>query len=331
MPERLVFPGKQRVELEAFDPPAPDNGQVKVKTLCSLISTGTENIVFNRLFDTGTHWDNWVKYPFYPGYAVVGEVIEKGSEVEGLKPGDRVVLRAGHASHHVVPADRVFAVPEGIKAESAPWFALAKITFMGARAARHALGDDVLIIGAGPIGQMSIRWAAASGAETIVVVDPMEKRLAMAKRGGATAVIGQSIGESEAEIRKANHGELPRVVLDTTGNPKVLAAALPLVVKHGRMVLMGDTGTPAGQHLTSDVIMKGVTIVGAHDSHETPEWQASRIYRLFFELAATGRFDLDGLNTHVFRPDQCSEAYEVANTQRDQTMGMLFDWRSPSA
>ena len=57
-----------------------------VRINLSLMSTGTENIVFNRLFDPGTHWDEWVKYPFYPGYTAVGTVESTGADVTGLKP-----------------------------------------------------------------------------------------------------------------------------------------------------------------------------------------------------------------------------------------------------
>lgn len=45
------------------------------------MSIETENNVFNRLFEPGTGWDNWVKYPFYPDYAVMGEVEKAGLKV----------------------------------------------------------------------------------------------------------------------------------------------------------------------------------------------------------------------------------------------------------
>lgn len=62
---RLSFPEKQKVQIEVFELPPLQEREVLVKTALSLMSTGTENIVFNRLFEPGTHWDNWVKYPFF--------------------------------------------------------------------------------------------------------------------------------------------------------------------------------------------------------------------------------------------------------------------------
>jgi len=326
MAERLVFTGKQAVEVETFDVGGPGKGEVRVRTLKTLISIGTETIVYNRLFDEGTHYDTWVKYPFYPGYSCIAEVEAVGDDVEGLAAGDRVACRKGHASHHVVPADEAYPVPEGLGAGEAAWFALGKIAFMGAKAVRYGLGERVLVIGAGPVGQMTVRWANAGGAETVIVADPVGARLDMAAAGGASVTIPKGADACEEDVRAANGGELPDVVVDTTGNPVVFAAALGLARRFGRVLLLGDTGRPAGQHLTPDVVLKGLTIVGAHDPHVTQEWTEARIVGLYFRLVETGRFRIAGLNTHKFSPDACKEAYELVSQKRGETMGVVFDW-----
>jgi len=239
---RLVFRGKQQVELEEFRFSGLGENEVRVRTALSLMSTGTENIVFNRLFDAGTHWDHWVKYPFYPGYSFVGTVEEVGAEVSRLKPGDRVAYRTGgHASLAQVPEEKCYPIPDGVPFEQAVWFALAKIAFMGARAAEHRLGDRVLVIGAGPIGQMSVRWAAAAGAGAIYVVDTAEHRMPLAAAGGASQTIVASIDGAKEAILKAGGGRLPGVVIDSTGNAKVFSSALALAADRGRVVIIGDT------------------------------------------------------------------------------------------
>jgi 2-desacetyl-2-hydroxyethyl bacteriochlorophyllide A dehydrogenase len=324
--QRLVFPGKQKVLIEDFDPGQPGKGQVLVRTHLSLMSTGTENIVFNRNFDPGTHWDNWVKYPFYPGYAMVGVVEEIGEGVTTLKPGQRVAYRNGHRSHDVVSAEACFPIPDNVPFEQAAWFALGKITFHGALAAGYHLGDSVLIIGAGPIGQMTIRWARAAGAASIVVVDTAAIRMPLAKAGGATALIEKSITDARDAVLEAGGGVLPRLVIDGTGHAAVFSAALGLTANFGKVVVLGDTGAPGQQKLTSDVITRGLTIIGAHDGHETATWTSKTIIRYFFTLAATGRFPLEGLTSHVFAPLDCAEAYATANRDRAATMGLVFDW-----
>jgi len=324
---RLVFTGKQQVHLEAFDLAPPQAGEVLVRTRYSLMSTGTENIVFNRQFDPGTHWDRWVKYPFYPGYALAGVVEAVGKNVASLKVGDRVGFRKGHCSHALVSEAGCYKIPDALPLEQAVWFPLAKIAFNGSLAAKYQMGDSVLIIGAGPIGQMSTRWATAAGAASIVVVDALETRLALATAGGATAVIAGGIDQIREALLAANGGKLPRVVIDTTGNAKVFATALTLAADFGQIVVLGDTGTPTQQCLTSDVITRGLFITGAHAVHTTPQWNERTTTEFFFTLAPAGRFSLEGLNSHVFDPADCENAYAIANHDRGSTMGILFDWK----
>ncbi len=326
MSKRFAFLGKQSVVFEEFGLSRPQQHEVKVRTLASLMSTGTENIIFNRLFEKDSHWDRWIEYPFYPGYSVIGEIEELGPDVEGLKKGDRVAIRAGHASHHLVKDAGCTLIPDKMDPKVAAWFALAKIAFMGAKAAQYSLGSGVLIIGAGPIGQMSVRWANAAGVYPILVADTELMRLELAKNGGATHVMNQAITGDQSLVSAAMGGNLPSIVIDTTGNAQVFSLALPLVAKFGRIVLLGDTGFPAQQHLSSDVILNGLTIVAAHDSHITSEWTEARVFKLFFDLCHTNRFSLDDLNTHVFKAAQCTEAYRIANEERGKSLGIVFDW-----
>ncbi|MDR1191466.1 MAG: zinc-binding alcohol dehydrogenase [Verrucomicrobiales bacterium] len=324
--KRLVFTGKQQVQLENYEPEPLGARSVLVKTAVSLMSTGTENIVFNRWFEAGTGWDDWVKYPFYPGYAAVGTVAAVGAEVTTLQAGDRVAYRLGHRSHAVVDAAECYPIPAGIPFEQAVWFALAKITFIGARSAGYRLGDHALIIGAGPIGQMETRWAAACGVQKLIVADAMPSRLALATAGGATAVLAGNIGEARAAVLAAGDGQLPRVVVDSTGNHKVFVETQRLARDFGRIVLLGDTGEPSKQTLTHEVMRRGLVITGAHDCHDSAEWNNTTINRFFFQLVAAGRISLAGLNSHRFTPEQCAEAYDIANRARASTMGIIFEW-----
>jgi len=324
--QRIVFTGKQQVELEEYPIPLPSEHEILIRTECSLMSTGTENIVFNRLFDPGTHWDEWVKYPFKPGYASVGKVIE--SRILELPAGTLVTHRKGHCSHAVATVAECVKVHADVAPKDAAWFALAKIGFHGALVAEYNLGDSVLVIGAGPIGQMSVRWAKAAGAAAIIVADTAAGRLELAKSGGATLAIPEPIEKARDAILSGTGGKPPRVVIDSTGNEDVFAQALALAADFGRVVILGDTGRPAAQRLTNDVITRGLTVVGAHDGHNTAEWNLATITDLFLSLVRQNRFSLAGLNTHRFLPSDCKRAYETANVERASTMGILFDWNA---
>jgi 2-desacetyl-2-hydroxyethyl bacteriochlorophyllide A dehydrogenase len=322
---QILFTGKSQLELATNELPELGPEQVLVRTEVSLMSTGTENICFNRLFAPGTHFDKWVKYPFEPGYCTIGIVEKVGENVKCVKVGDRIGHRRGHASHHIIGEDNCFPVPKGIAPEHAVWFPLAHITHNGTRSVGFKLGDRVAIIGAGPIGQMTMRWAIACGAEQTLVLDAMKTRLDIAKKGGATFTLGVSVFDAKEQVEEMLEGA-PDVVVDATGNAKVFDAALGLVKTQGRILLIGDTGTPAEQRLTPDVVCRALSIHGAHDATRFPDRDPQGIARLFFRLLQSGRFSLEGMNTHFFEPEQAEDAYRVANQARETTMGIIFRW-----
>lgn len=325
MARRIAFTGKNELVLEDFTPGPPGPDEVALETLYSLVSTGTESTCLNRHFESGTHWDRWVQYPFYPGYTVVGRVTHVGQAVTNIKVGHRVCTRLPHCSAGVVPADSCVPVPDQVPDPLAPWAKLAQIAFTGVRAADYRIADTVLVIGAGPIGQMSVRWAHVAGVEAVAIVDLISQRLTLAKKSGASIQTLDHLPSDANTYRELLEGSLPTCVIDTTGNPVVLPHALGAVRNRGRVVLLGDTGMFHSQHLTSDVVTRGVTIVGVHHTSGLPELAA--VYRYFFKLLLEGRFSMSGMNTHEFSPQDCREAYDLVNTSRGETMGILFKWQ----
>src|SRR6201999_864397 len=116
------------------------------------ISTGTETICYGRRFLPGTHWDNWVKYPFATGYSQVGVVEAVGAGVEQYKAGDRVCSVFEHRQFVVGPASSFFPVPDGVDDRDAAWFTLSYIVQNGVRRGAHELGQDYVVVGLGPLG-----------------------------------------------------------------------------------------------------------------------------------------------------------------------------------
>jgi 2-desacetyl-2-hydroxyethyl bacteriochlorophyllide A dehydrogenase len=329
----IIFTGKDQVQvIEEEALPPPGTGEILVQTTRTLISTGTEGIVLGRKFSPGTHWDGWVKYPFRPGYSHVGHVSAVGEGVTEFKIGDRVATRAPHTSVGRVKAIHAVRIPDGVSDEDATWTALGKIAQIGVRAAEHRMGDAVAIIGLGVVGQLVAQYVRLMGAAEIIAIDPATMRLEMAKTHGATVTLAVPANEAIAEVRRVTDSRGARVVYDVTGHPAVFPEALRMTADHGRLVLLGDTGTPELQHLTSDVIRRGLTIVGAHDRHApadpTPgiEWDARRVYELFLNYVARRQMRVADLVTHRFKPDQAVDAYAMLDKQRDKAMGVIFEW-----
>lgn len=329
MPSRIVFSGPRQALLQNVDLPLPGPNNLLLRSEVSLISTGTELTAFNHSFAAGTHWDAWVKYPFQPGYATVARIMKAGKNIRRGKIGDKVVARVPHASHHVVKEEQVTLVPDTVADEEAVWFAMAKIAFTGVVAAHLPMGAKVAVAGAGPLGQMVVRWASNSAAAELVVIDRNEKRLALAREGGATATVARRLQPEEIDpVIAGLGGWRPEVIFDCTGNPAVLAAALGLAADHGKIIILGDTGFPELQRLTSDLVWRGVSILGVHDLHAQSQWGDEReIFQLFFRSLSRGRFSTAGLITHKFGPRQAQQAYLLAEKKKGDTGGILFDWR----
>ncbi len=327
MPKRIIFPEKGKVALESFDLSPPGPGDLIVRTLYSLMSIGTETIILHQKYDPDTHFAQMFSFPqLQTGVQAVGEIEQLGDGVSEFSPGERVFMRMAHGSHQVLPAIQCSAVPEGIDLKSACWCGLAKTAFRAAWVGRFNLGGNVLIIGAGPVGQMAIRWANAAGVGTVAVVDLSGFRLGHAVKGGATHTMRGDVAQHLEQIRKINAGKGPSLVIDSTGNPAVFRHALAAAAQFGKVVLLGDTGFPSRQCLSSDVMTKGLTIQATHDSHDRDGWTQRRIDTLFFRCVKNARFDLSGLITHEFSPEDCEAAYSLAQQQRDHAMGILYDW-----
>jgi 2-desacetyl-2-hydroxyethyl bacteriochlorophyllide A dehydrogenase len=330
---KIQFTGQSALRIATGPVPTPAAGQLLLQTTRTLISTGTEGICFTRNFAPGTHWDGWVKYPFDPGYLQVGQVIALGPGVTGWNIGDRAVTRAGHASHALVSADQVLHVPDNVPDDDAVWMGLGKITQLGVRAAEHVLGDDVVIVGLGLLGQLVVQYVRLMGARRIIAIDTAPLRLEMAQRHGATHTLSMTAADALPRIKEITCGRLADVVYDITGFPAVFASALPLARRFGKVVLLGDAGSPHLQTLTPDVVTRGVRIVGAHDSHapatatDREPWTERAIYELFLTYLSRGQVQVRDLVTHRFQPQQAPEVYAMLQTPQRQTcMGVMFEW-----
>ena len=328
---RIVFPARSQVRLEPFEIRGPGEAEVLVRTRYSLMSIGTETTILHAKYAPETHFAARFSFPqLKTGVQAIGTVEAAGSAVDEFKVGDRVFMRMAHTSHWTLPAAQCSPVPEDVDLKSACWCGLAKTAFRAAHAAPFALGGNVLVIGAGPVGQMAIRWAKCAGVQTIAAVDLSSLRLALAVRGGATACFHGPLNELQSSLPGTAEREAFDIVVDTTGNAAVFSRAFAIVSPFGKLVLLGDTGYPSEQCLTSDVMTKGLTIVATHDHHDRGGWTQRRIDALFFKLVRDGAFALDGLITHEFSPEDCEAAYALASDHREAAVGVLFDWARTS-
>ena len=323
----VVFTGKDEVSVQPVQSPGPGPGELLIQTTRTLISAGTECICLQRKFSPGTHWHAWVQYPFYPGYCGVGKVREAGPGVEGFEPGARVALWSKHLQFATAAADRAVRVPETVGDEEAAWYPMAAIAQHGFRLANVQLGETVVVVGLGMLGQLVVQYARLAGAREVIAIDPAAPRLELARRFGATRGVAVPVAEALDVVRDITGERLAEVLFDMTGHPEVFAASQGLLGNFGRLVLIGDTGAPEQQRLTSDCIKKNLQILGAHQSLAAGRpWNHARMGELFLQYVQEGRMNVKDLISHRFAVEKAPEAYDLLTTRRSEAMGVVLQF-----
>jgi 2-desacetyl-2-hydroxyethyl bacteriochlorophyllide A dehydrogenase len=343
---RVVFVAPRRVEIEEVRLAAPGRGQARVRGEWSLISAGTEMTAYRGEFPPGdSAWARYVRYPFRPGYSVVGRV-EAVGEGCALNTGERIVVEGAHSSHLLVdaPSDdggvgassthtpsRPLALPAAVRPEDGVFHALARVAMQGVRLAGVELGASVAVIGCGLVGQLALRLCRVAGALRVVAVDRSPARLARAQAAGADVALAADAADLAERLAAANDGRLADVVIDATGDPAAFVAATRLTRDLGRVVLLGSPRGPVTVDLHDDVHTRGLVVVGAHAS-TTPRqetaltpWSMERNVRLFFAFLAQGRLAVHDLVSHRFPLTAAADAYALLERDPEAALGVLLD------
>jgi threonine dehydrogenase-like Zn-dependent dehydrogenase len=328
----IVFPEAGRVAVVEEDVGPPGRGEVLCRARQSLVSLGTEGNCLRGVYDPGTYWEEYIRYPFRPGYSMVAEVVAVGAGVTSHKPGDRVTSWAPHCEWFASGDDRLFPIPDSISDEEATWATLARTTQIGVRRAELELGETAVVVGLGILGQLVTQYLALSGTRRLIVIDPVAKRRELALANGATDAIGLPVGDARDEVARITGGAMADVIFDITGHPAVLAPASLLLRKLGRLVLLGDSPTPSRQALGPRIVGDSIAILGIHGmmypAAATPfnQWSAAAMTSLFFDYLLSRRMNVAALITHRVSPFDADEVYSAIAQRPETALGVLFDW-----
>jgi 2-desacetyl-2-hydroxyethyl bacteriochlorophyllide A dehydrogenase len=328
----IVFPEPGHVELLEEDVAPLNPGEVLCRALLSLVSLGTEGNCLRGVYDPGTYWEEYIRYPFHPGYSMAAIVVAVGEGVTRHRIGERVTSWAPHSEYFVQPEDQLFAVPEGLRDKEAVWATLARTTQIAVRRAELVLGETAVVVGLGVLGQLVTQYLRLCGAHRVIVIDTAQKRLDLASANGATHAIALPVGDAREEVARITRGKMADVVFDVTGHPAVLAPASLLLRKLGRLVLLGDSPTPSLQHLGPRIVGDSIAILGIHGMMypdlATPfnQWTAEAMTALFFDFVQSKRMNVASLVTHRLSPLDADEVYNTIARQPDAALGVLFDW-----
>lgn len=323
--KRIVFPRASEVDIEDFRMPGPQSRQVLVETVNSLISPGTETAWLNALPNTP------MTFPQYPGYSNAGMISAVGEGVIGIHVGDKVFSAQPHATHVVCAESAVSKIPDGISFEEATFTYLVEIALQGIRKARIELGEAVVVIGLGLIGQLALQLARMCGALPAIGIDLLGNRVALAKELGADYVINSKDADVKENVRAITDGKGASVIIDATGSPLTPPTAISLARKFGRIILLGSTRGETKFNFYS-AHLEGISIIGAHivtrpNTDSSPGlWAPADERALALKLLSQGKVNVRDLVTTRMPFTEARKAYKMLADQKDSVTGILLIW-----
>ncbi len=265
-----------KLRIKTVPDPGVQPNTLLVRTLCSLISAGTErqmvgfaqsNIVakakarpdlVKKVLDkvgrdgaiaTLKSVVARLDEPLPLGYSAAGVVAEVGPGLEGQYTIGQIVAMAGagianHAEFNVVPGNLVVPVPNDVPAEEACFSTICSIAMHAVRLASVQLGDVVAIIGAGLVGQVAAQIARLGGGR-VIVLDYNSRRLELAKANGAEATIQLGSGSPQENILDITRGiGCDKVLIAAaTQSSEPFETAAEIARDRATVCLVGITGT----------------------------------------------------------------------------------------
>lgn len=179
------------------------------------------------------------------GYSCSGVVVAVSPEVTRFGPGDRVACcGAGYANHaavNCVPQNLVAKLPEAVSFEEGAFCTLGAIALQGVRRSGVALGDRILVLGLGLVGQLTVQLLRASGA-VVIGVDARSERVERARSLGMEMGFHTLERDLAAGVLERTDGRGADAVIVTaaSGDAGLLNLAFDACRRKGRVVLVGD-------------------------------------------------------------------------------------------
>lgn len=269
-------------------------------------------------YEHGRIGDLVVENPLVLGHESAGEVVDVGTNVSTLDPGDRVALEPGvpcrRCSHcmggdyHLCEDVRFMATPphDGSFTEYVSWpedfayklpknvsiteGALCEPLSVGIHACRRgnvATGDTVLVTGAGPIGLMMLEAARAAGATDIILTDIVDEKLAFARDRGADLAVNVAEDDLEAAVNQYTDGVGADVVVEASGAVSSIQSTLDVVRRGGTVVLVGLANEATVPFDVLDIIDNELDVLGSFRYKNT--------YPAAIDLLADGVVDVEGI------------------------------------
>jgi polar amino acid transport system substrate-binding protein len=352
--------------------PALQKGRVLVRTVASLISAGTERaaveLVSKGLVQEARQRPDLVKAVVQKvknegllntfasvrdkmaasqslGYSASGIVAAVAEDVSEFQVGDRVACAGvGYASHAEVlsvPKNLCVHLPEGVSFESGAYGTLGAIALQGVRLTEPTLGESVVVIGLGLVGQLTVQLLKANGCR-VFGLDLDQARVALALELGADkASVSSETSAKEIETWTRGHGADAVLITAATDSNEPVELAARVSRLKGRVIVVGMTGMniPRAPFFSRELklVISMSYGPGRYDpeyeerGHDYPlpyvRWTEKRNIESFLELIGDGRINIERLTTHRFPIAEADRAYQLISGElREPNLGVVLNY-----
>lgn len=361
-------------EVKVLDVPAPaaQRGRVLVRAAASLISAGTERMTVDAarkgLLHRARENPDKVKQVLQRarsegvintvnavltklgsstalGYSASGIVVGTGPDVTEFRMGDRVACAGvGYASHAEVlsvPKNLCVRLPEETSFEAGAFGTLGAIALQGVRLAEPTLGESVVVIGLGLLGQLTVQLLKANGCRVFGLdLDPQKVELALALGADRAALNTEDARASVLEWSRGRGADAVLITAATSSNQPVELAGEISRLK-GRVVAVGLVGLdiPRALYFKRELTLKISMSYGPgrYDpeyedrGHDYPfsyvRWTEGRNIEAFLDLVAAGRVEIERLITHRFPIEEGERAYRLITGETGEPyLGVLLNY-----
>lgn len=330
---RVVIAGPRRAGIEDVEVSdaslAP--AEVLLHTRYSLISPGTELAYYAGDQTLGHRAD---PYPFYPGYAAVGEVLAVG-DAAPVRQGDLVLAHTPHQSIARFDSRSTVCVrlPEGLAPDLAPLARLGQVSAVSVRLMAARPGDRAAVTGLGLVGNLAAQLLRCAGLR-VLGVEPLQERRALAERCGVAETIDPAVLQEGAD-ESGDFRDRCAVVIECSGQDRGVLSALSLAEPHGEVFLVGAAWKRRTEVVAADVVRpvfnKYLVLRSGWEWQiprygEGPSGSIARCTSWALDCLRDGSLRAAELITDRVAPDGAPDAYAGLLDQPDRHLGVLIDW-----
>lgn len=324
--QAVWFTGPCSTQLRTAPVRDPIAGEILVRATRSLISAGTEMIVYRGDTTPGDRMpptsEGTFPFPVKYGYQVVGEVIAAGAQ-SGYRAGDRVFARHPHQDLFTIEArpEYVARVPRDVDDVSATFLNLIRVALTAVLDVPVKVGETAVVLGQGIVGTMCARIAGLNAGQ-LLVADRFEKRRDLARRYGVSvAVAPEEVTDTVLELTGGRGAD---VVYEASGAPAALQTAIDIAADRGEIVAVSMYGKQeVPLRLVPEFHFRRLRITSSQMTDQV-RWDWARRTAASFDLLQ--RFGTDGLVTTTVPFSDAAKAYDLLDRDPASVLGVVLDY-----